>query len=97
MASFFTHCASFITMCTLINRYRFEKSHNMCLLLYFRQLKNKDTGLDLIVSSYRETKGLMSSTVYYQVVLVSNLACFKTPSHKESDVVQYSVSYKESY
>ncbi|BFZ21565.1 hypothetical protein BsWGS_24604 [Bradybaena similaris] len=56
-----------------------------------RQLKNKDTGLDLIVSSYRETKGLMSSTVYYQVVLVSNLACFKTPSHKESDVVQYSI------
>lgn len=56
-----------------------------------RQLKNKDTGLDLIVPSYRETKGLMSSTVYYQVVLVSNLACFKTPNHKESEVVQYSI------
>uniref|UniRef100_A0A0B6Y7J8 PX domain-containing protein n=1 Tax=Arion vulgaris TaxID=1028688 RepID=A0A0B6Y7J8_9EUPU len=56
-----------------------------------RQLKNKDTGIDLVVPSYKEIKGLMSSTVYYQVVLVSNLACFKTPSHKESDVVQYSI------
>ncbi|XP_005094601.1 HCLS1-binding protein 3 [Aplysia californica] len=59
-----------------------------------RPVKNKDTGLDLTVTSFRETKGMVTSTVYYQVVLVSNLACFKTPSHRESDVVQYTVEKK---
>lgn len=61
-----------------------------------RPIKNKDTGIDMYVTSYRETKGMMTSTVHYQVVLVSNLSCFKTPSHKESDVVQFSIEKKFS-
>ncbi|GFO46175.1 hcls1-binding protein 3-like [Plakobranchus ocellatus] len=59
-----------------------------------RELKNKDTGLDLFVPTYKEIKGRLSSTVYYQVVVVTNLSFFKTPSHKETDVVQCSVEKK---
>ncbi|XP_055871956.1 uncharacterized protein LOC106060435 isoform X2 [Biomphalaria glabrata] len=56
-----------------------------------RELKNKESGIDLYVTSYSVQKGLVSNTVHYQVVLVSNLSCFKSPSHKDSDVVQYSL------
>uniref|UniRef100_A0A2C9LQE6 Uncharacterized protein n=1 Tax=Biomphalaria glabrata TaxID=6526 RepID=A0A2C9LQE6_BIOGL len=57
-----------------------------------RELKNKESGIDLYVTSYSVQKGLVSNTVHYQVVLVSNLSCFKSPSHKDSDVVQYSMA-----
>ncbi|KAK3789972.1 hypothetical protein RRG08_012130 [Elysia crispata] len=59
-----------------------------------RELKNKDTGLDLFVPTYNEMKGRLSSTVYYQVVVVTNLPFFKTPSHKATDVVQLSLEKK---
>ncbi|KAH9490572.1 hypothetical protein Btru_034153 [Bulinus truncatus] len=59
-----------------------------------RELKNKESGIDLYVTAFSEQKGLMTNVVQYQVVLVSNLSCFKTPSHKESDVVQYSLEKK---
>ncbi|CAL1532110.1 unnamed protein product [Lymnaea stagnalis] len=59
-----------------------------------RELKNKDSGLDLFVTSFSEQKGIMTSIVHYQVVLVTNLSCFKLPSHKETDVVQYSLDKK---
>ncbi|RUS86485.1 hypothetical protein EGW08_005735 [Elysia chlorotica] len=59
-----------------------------------RELKNKDTGMDLFVPTFKEIKGRLSSTVYYQVVVVTNLPFFKTPSHKETDVVQLSIEKK---
>lgn len=59
-----------------------------------RELKNKETGLDLFVPTFKEVKGRLSSTVFYQVVVVTNQSIFKTPSHKESDVVQLSVERK---
>lgn len=59
-----------------------------------RELKNKDTGIDLSVTSYREIPGLMRSTFEYQIVVVSSLSCFKLPSHKESDVVQFTLFKK---
>ena len=60
--------------------------------VFFRELHNKDTGVDLSVPNYRELPGLMRSSYEYQIVVVSNLSCFKMPSHKDSDVVQFTVS-----
>ncbi|XP_076457269.1 uncharacterized protein LOC143291302 [Babylonia areolata] len=59
-----------------------------------RELKNKDTGIDLSVTSYREIPGLVRSTFEYQIVVVSSLSCFKLPSHKESDIVQFTLFKK---
>ncbi|KAK7488970.1 hypothetical protein BaRGS_00019774 [Batillaria attramentaria] len=59
-----------------------------------RGLKNKDTGVDLSVTGYNEIPGLVRSTFEYQIVVVSNLSCFKLPSHKESDVVQFTLFRK---
>ena len=65
-------------------------SHNICNV--FRKVKNKNTGLDLTIPTYRKTTGLLSATVEYNIVVVSTLQCFKTAKHKESDVVQFAVS-----
>ncbi|ELT97155.1 hypothetical protein CAPTEDRAFT_196035 [Capitella teleta] len=55
------------------------------------ELKNKETGLDLNIASHREVKGLFNKSVHYQMVAVSQLPCFKSPKHKESDVVQFMI------
>lgn len=54
-------------------------------------MKNKDTGIDLTVPTFKHIPGLLSSTYIYQVVAVSNLTFFKSPKHKESDTVQFMV------
>lgn len=59
-----------------------------------RELKNKDTGIDLSVTSYQEIPGTVLSTYEYQIVVVTNLSCFKLPSHKENDVVQFTLFKK---
>ncbi|KAL4228630.1 HCLS1 binding protein 3 [Mactra antiquata] len=59
-----------------------------------RELKNKETGIDLSVTSFKETKGMLGSTYEYQVVVVSNLSCFKSAKHKEADNVQFTVMKK---
>ncbi|KAK3088289.1 hypothetical protein FSP39_017146 [Pinctada imbricata] len=59
-----------------------------------RELRNKDTGIDITIPSHKEIKGLLHSTYEYQVVVVSILPYFKSPKHKESDVVQFAVSRK---
>ncbi|OWF50030.1 HCLS1-binding protein 3-like [Mizuhopecten yessoensis] len=59
-----------------------------------RELKNKDTCIDIAVPNYKETKGLIQSTFEYHVVVVSSLPFFKSAKHKPSDVVQYMVSKK---
>lgn len=59
-----------------------------------RELKNKETGIDLSVTSYKETKGMLGSTYEYQLMVVSNLSYLKTPKHKETDNVQFTVMKK---
>ncbi|XP_078331587.1 uncharacterized protein LOC144625251 [Crassostrea virginica] len=61
-----------------------------------RELKNKHTGIDITVPRYTQEKGLLQSTYEYQVVVVSNLPYFKSPKHKESDVVQFMVKKRFS-
>ncbi len=58
----------------------------------FREVKNKVTGLDLSIPSHAVIPGLLSSTIDYHVVVVTNLAVFKSPKHKETDTVQFMVS-----
>ncbi|KAL5013680.1 hypothetical protein ScPMuIL_007950 [Solemya velum] len=62
-----------------------------------RELKNKDTGIDLSIPRCKETPGLLGSTYDYHVVVVSRLSFFKSPKHKDGDVVQFMVprKYKE--
>ncbi|XP_069106079.1 HCLS1-binding protein 3-like [Argopecten irradians] len=59
-----------------------------------RELKNKDTCIDITVPTYKETKGLLQSTFEFHVVVVSSLPFFKSAKHKPGDVVQYMVSKK---
>ncbi|XP_062595790.1 HCLS1-binding protein 3-like isoform X2 [Saccostrea cucullata] len=59
-----------------------------------RELKNKETGIDITIPRITQEKGLLQSTYEYQVVVVSNLPFFKSPKHKENDVVQFMVKKK---
>ena len=59
--------------------------------IYYREINNKDTGIDISVPSFKETKGLLQSTFDYNVVVVSRLQFFKSAKHKETDVVQFTV------
>ncbi|XP_048731246.2 HCLS1-binding protein 3-like isoform X2 [Ostrea edulis] len=61
-----------------------------------RELKNKETGIDVTIPRVTQEKGLLQSTYEYQVVVVSNLPYFKSPKHKENDVVQFMVKKKFS-
>lgn len=61
-----------------------------------RQLKNKETGIDISVPTYEEIPGLLIKTIDFQVTVVTNLPVFKLPKHKETDVVQFVVGKKFS-
>ena len=58
-----------------------------------RQVKNTETGVDLSVTSYKEVKGLVGSQFLYQVMVVSNLPCFKLAKHRDTDTVQFTVNH----
>ena len=60
-------------------------------LSFNRELKNADTGIDLAVTSYKESKGMLGSTYEYQIMVVSNLQYFKKAKHKDTDNVQFTV------
>lgn len=62
------------------------------LIIVFREIKNKHTGIDVTIPRFTQEKGLLQSTYEYQVVVVSNLPYFKSPKHKESDTVQFMVN-----
>lgn len=62
------------------------------LIIVFREIKNKHTGIDITIPRFTQEKGLLQSTYKYQVVVVSNLPYFKSPKHKESDTVQFMVN-----
>ncbi|XP_064652861.1 HCLS1-binding protein 3-like [Lineus longissimus] len=59
-----------------------------------RELKNKDTGIDVSIPTYQEIIGLISNTVEFQVVIVTVLRCFKSPEQKDDDVVQFMIKKK---
>ena len=57
-----------------------------------RELKNKATGVDILVPQYEHISGSFGGSVVYHVIVVTQLFYFKTPNkHKESDVVQFMV------
>ena len=58
----------------------------------FRTVKNQSTGVDLSVSSIKESPGLVSYKLEYSIIVVTNLQCFKLPQHKENDTVQFVVT-----
>ncbi|KAI0219221.1 hypothetical protein LSAT2_029181 [Lamellibrachia satsuma] len=57
-----------------------------------RKLKNKESCVDLSVPTNKEIPGLVTVTVEYHVVVVSDQAVFKSPKHKDTDVVQFMIS-----
>eukprot|EP00112_Aurelia_sp_Birch-Aquarium-sp1_P008250 Seg1904.3 transcript_id=Seg1904.3/GoldUCD/mRNA.D3Y31 product="Vacuolar protein sorting-associated protein 37A" protein_id=Seg1904.3/GoldUCD/D3Y31 len=56
------------------------------------ELKNKVTGIDLMVPDYEEKAGRISKTATFNVIVITRLFYYKTPRHKESDVVQFLIS-----
>ena len=62
----------------------------------FRELKNKSTGIDIIVPEYQIIPGKIVNTVLYHVIVITRLFYFKTRQHKESDLVQFAVSICKS-
>ncbi|XP_077863299.1 uncharacterized protein LOC144346423 [Saccoglossus kowalevskii] len=63
-------------------------------ILTTRELRNEDTGIDITVPTYKEIPGLLSTTAEYHVIVISKLSYFKTPKHKDNDIVQFMVPKK---
>ncbi|XP_046906500.1 HCLS1-binding protein 3 [Hypomesus transpacificus] len=62
-----------------------------------RSLQNEVTGIDLQVPLYNEVRGtMMTGHVEYQIIVVTRLAAFKSPKHKQEDTIQLLVSKKYS-
>jgi hypothetical protein len=57
-----------------------------------RELKNKSTGIDIIVPEFQVIPGKLVNTVLYHVIVITRLFYFKSRQHKESDLVQFVVS-----
>ncbi|XP_054830392.1 HCLS1-binding protein 3 isoform X2 [Eublepharis macularius] len=66
-------------------------------LVTTRPVQNAHTGLDLSVPEYQEIRGkMMSGHVEYNIVVVTQLAAFKSAKHKPEDIIQFMVSKKYS-
>ncbi|KAL8172932.1 UNVERIFIED_CONTAM: HCLS1-binding protein 3 [Gekko kuhli] len=60
------------------------------VLVTSRPVQNAHTGLDLSVPEYQEIRGkMMSGHVEYNIVVVTQLAAFKSAKHKPEDVIQF--------
>ncbi|XP_023367650.1 HCLS1-binding protein 3 [Otolemur garnettii] len=67
------------------------------VLVTSRQVQNVHTGIDLSVPQHQEVRGkMMSGHVEYQILVVTQLAAFKSAKHRPEDVVQFLVSKKYS-
>ena len=65
---------------------------------FLRELKNKATGVDILVPQYEHIPGPFGGSVDYHIIVVTQLFYFKTPTkHKESDIVQFMVSAKNYF
>ena len=62
--------------------------------MLYRELKNKSTGIDIIVPEYQVIPGKIVNTVLYHIIVITRLFYFKTRQHKDSDLVQFAVSNK---
>ena len=64
---------------------------------FLRELKNKATGVDILVPQYEHIPGPFGGSVDYHIIVVTQLFYFKTPTkHKESDIVQFMVGAKNN-
>lgn len=70
---------------------------HMQLSFLFRELKNKVTGIDLMVPDYVEKAGKLSKSAIYNVIVITRLFYYKSKGLKESDVVQFTVSSSVFY
>ncbi|XP_053444553.1 HCLS1-binding protein 3 [Nycticebus coucang] len=67
------------------------------VLVTSRRVQNVHTGIDLSVPQHQEVRGkMMSGHVEYQILVVTQLAAFKSAKHRPEDVVQFLVSKKYS-
>uniref|UniRef100_A0ACB8GDV7 HCLS1-binding protein 3 n=1 Tax=Sphaerodactylus townsendi TaxID=933632 RepID=A0ACB8GDV7_9SAUR len=74
-----------------------QQSPARAVLVTTRPVQNAHTGLDLSVPEYQEIRGkMMSGHVEYNIVVVTQLAAFKSSKHKREDVIQFMVSKKYS-
>ena len=64
---------------------------------FSRELKNKVTGIDLMVPEFTEKAGRFSKSAVFNVIVVTRLFYYKSHNHKESDVVQFMVCASFSY
>ncbi|XP_065844208.1 HCLS1-binding protein 3-like [Oscarella lobularis] len=57
-----------------------------------RELKNKHSGLDMLIPEFVDKRGMLGTgTVMYKVIVVTNLPYFKSDTQSDADVVQFSV------
>ncbi|XP_014665705.1 PREDICTED: HCLS1-binding protein 3-like [Priapulus caudatus] len=61
-----------------------------------RELRNQSTGLDLTVPTYKVMPGLLGGTTEFSVIVITNLPYFKSPKHKNSDVIQFVLNKRYS-
>ncbi|XP_062981286.1 HCLS1-binding protein 3 [Elgaria multicarinata webbii] len=74
-----------------------QQSPGPAVLVTTRPLQNGHTGIDLSVPEYQEIRGkMMSGHVEYNIVVVTQLAAFKSAKHKPEDIIQFMVSKKYS-
>ena len=62
------------------------------MYLYFRELRNKETHIDLSIPDFHEVSGLLSNDEVFHVIVISSLSYFKTIKHKRTDTVQFMVN-----
>ncbi|XP_058035485.1 HCLS1-binding protein 3 isoform X1 [Ahaetulla prasina] len=74
-----------------------QQSPGPTVFVTTRPLQNGHTGIDLSVPEYQEIRGkMMSGHVEYNILVVTQLAVFKSAKHKPEDNVQFMVSKKYS-
>ena len=60
--------------------------------MFYSELKNVSTGIDLTVPSY-ESASKPKEIKFYHVVAISRLVHFKQAEHSPEDVVQFMVAF----
>uniref|UniRef100_A0A8C5RG19 Uncharacterized protein n=1 Tax=Laticauda laticaudata TaxID=8630 RepID=A0A8C5RG19_LATLA len=67
-----------------------QQSPGPTVFVTTRPLQNGHTGIDLSVPEYQEIRGkMMSGHVEYSILVVTQLAVFKSAKHKSEDNVQF--------
>uniref|UniRef100_A0A6J0SY03 HCLS1-binding protein 3 n=1 Tax=Pogona vitticeps TaxID=103695 RepID=A0A6J0SY03_9SAUR len=70
-----------------------ERGAGPAVLVTSRPLENTHTGVDLSVPAFQLIRGkMLSGHAEYNIVVVAQLAAFKSAKHKPEDIVQFMVS-----